>query len=161
MSYLVISRDLDSPLTHRERAAVDDWLLSNKILHIMRDHPLHYDFILAGMWGFRPARNRTLSHIILSKLQNATLMKEYVGKGDQPFLLRELWPLVENDSISHDSFHCQRFADNAKPFPTKRPSIKENYVFVGCVKPCSRKQFAFGTCPIECRPKNHLEWIYC
>jgi hypothetical protein len=161
MFYLVISRDLDSPLTHRERAAVDDWLISNKILHIMRDHPLHYDFILAGMWGFRPACNRALSHFILGKLQNTTIMKEYMGKGDQSFLLNELWPFVKNDSIIHDSFHCQRFQDNSKPFPTRRPSVKGSNIFVGCVKPCAENQFTFGECPIECRPKNHREWIYC
>ena len=157
----MLIRDLDSPLTHRERAAVDDWLLSNKILHIMRDHPVHIHFILAGMWGFRPAHDRILSQLIFEKLHNATLTKEYLGKGDQPFLLKELWPLVKNDSLIHDSFNCQRFEDNSQPFPTRRPSLKGHDIFVGCVKPCSGKQYIFGECPIECRPKNHKHWIYC
>ena len=161
MFHLVISRDLDSPLTERERAAVDEWLISNKTLHIMRDHPLHYDFILAGMWGFRPACNRKLSQLILDKLRNTTLMKRYVGKGDQPFLLNELWPYVENNSIIHDSFHCQRFRDNSKPFPTRRPSINGRNIFVGCVKPCAQNQFVFDECPVACRPKTHREWSYC
>jgi hypothetical protein len=35
------SRDLDSPLTQRERAAVNEWLSSNLTFHSMRDHPYH------------------------------------------------------------------------------------------------------------------------
>jgi hypothetical protein len=38
---LMISRDLDSPLIDRERAAIDEWLLSNWTFHSMRDHPFH------------------------------------------------------------------------------------------------------------------------
>lgn len=38
---IMASRDLDSPLTLRERAAVDEWLLSNFSFHFMRDHPFH------------------------------------------------------------------------------------------------------------------------
>lgn len=161
LSFLVISRDLDSPLTHRERAAVDEWLVSDKIMHIMRDHPLHYDFILAGMWGFRTAHDRKISHLILKKLQNVTIMQNYIEKGDQPFLQNEVWPLVKNNSVIHDSFHCRRFRDNSRPFPTRRPVVKGANIFVGCVKPCAEYQFTFGKCPIECRPKHHKEWIYC
>ena len=113
------------------------------------------------MWGFRPAHDRILSQVIFQKLHNATLTKEYLGKGDQPFLLKELWPLVKNDSLIHDSFNCQRFVDNSQPFPTRRPSVKGHDIFVGCVKPCSGKQYIFGECPVECRPKNHKDWIYC
>ncbi|CAF1621039.1 unnamed protein product, partial [Rotaria sordida] len=38
---VMISRDLDSPLTQRERAAVDEWLSMKVIFHAMRDHPRH------------------------------------------------------------------------------------------------------------------------
>jgi hypothetical protein len=38
---IMASRDLDSPLTSRELAAVNQWLLTNKSWHAMRDHPLH------------------------------------------------------------------------------------------------------------------------
>ena len=35
------SRDLDSPLTPRELAAVNEWLATDQPWHAMRDHPLH------------------------------------------------------------------------------------------------------------------------
>jgi hypothetical protein len=161
MFCLVISRDLDSPLTNRERSAVNEWLASHKIIHIMRDHPLHFDFILAGMWGFQSVFNRHISRLIFDKLQNATLVNRYVGYGDQPFLLNELWPLVKNDSIIHDSYHCQRFNVTAKPFPTKRPIISGRNLFVGCIRPCSSNQFRIPKCPIQCRPKSQIQWHYC
>ena len=36
-----VSRDLDSRLNAREGAAVQEWLLSDKAFHFMRDHPAH------------------------------------------------------------------------------------------------------------------------
>lgn len=38
---IMASRDLDSPLTPRERAAMDEWLSSNLSFHFMRDHQHH------------------------------------------------------------------------------------------------------------------------
>ncbi len=49
----VVVRDVDSRVTHREAAAVEEWLESGKSLHIMRDHPCHRVVIMAGMWGCR------------------------------------------------------------------------------------------------------------
>tara|TARA_Y100000310_G_C20497474_1_gene722276 strand:+ start:75 stop:947 length:873 start_codon:yes stop_codon:yes gene_type:complete len=48
---IMISRDVDCRLTEREVAAVDEWLESEKILHIMRDHPMHSEPMMGGMWG--------------------------------------------------------------------------------------------------------------
>ena len=50
---VMISRDTDSRLNYREKAAVDEWLESKKDLHIMRDHPYHRYPILGGMWGVK------------------------------------------------------------------------------------------------------------
>ena len=33
--------------------AVNEWLDSGKLAHVMKDHPFHGDLILAGMWGLR------------------------------------------------------------------------------------------------------------
>lgn len=54
----VIFRDTDSRLTPRELDAVQEWIDSEKVLHIIRDHPCHYSpypkespGILGGLWG--------------------------------------------------------------------------------------------------------------
>ena len=46
-----LSRDLDSRITDSEVAAVQEWLESDKVIHIMRDHPAHFTEILGGGWG--------------------------------------------------------------------------------------------------------------
>ena len=50
---VVVSRDLDSRLTTREQAAVEDWLETGLTFHVMRDNPHHGTEILGGMWGAR------------------------------------------------------------------------------------------------------------
>ena len=50
---VVVSRDLDSRLTAREQAAVEDWLETGLTFHVMRDNPHHGTEILGGMWGAR------------------------------------------------------------------------------------------------------------
>ena len=48
---LVLSRDTDTRILLREKLAVDEWIQSNQMFHIMRDHPHHNFSILAGMFG--------------------------------------------------------------------------------------------------------------
>ena len=50
---VVVSRDLDSRITAREQAAVEDWLETGLTFHVMRDNPHHAALVLAGLWGAR------------------------------------------------------------------------------------------------------------
>ena len=155
------SRDLDSPLLSRERAAVDEWLSSNKSFHTMRDHPFHNIIIMGGLWSYRPQLNLTLTRLLRSKFENTTLMWKYDGMADQWFLNIEVWPLVKNHLLSHDSFHCGKIDLNTRPFPTQRPPKNNLSLFVGCVKPCTPDRYPFGPCPVNCRPAAHKDWTYC
>lgn len=50
---VMASRDLDSPLTQREKAAINEWLLSNLTFHSMRDHYYHVvSIFLLGIYMF-------------------------------------------------------------------------------------------------------------
>jgi hypothetical protein len=158
-----MSRDLDSALTQRERAAVDEWLASNKSFHAMRDHPKHHIRMLGGLWGFRPSFNRSLSRLIQNKIHNRELVKPYVGRADQAFLAFHIWPFAKSSILIHDSFFCKDgFGQETEPFPTQRPSTNQTNCFVGCLRSCcGHGKIPFGECPKACRPKNHPEWIYC
>jgi len=106
-----ISRDTDSRLSAREKSAVDQWIQSDKNIHIMRDHPYHNYPILGGMWGAKKP--------ILNNIKN--LIKEY-KKGnfwqvDQNFLRDIVYPIVKNDALVHDEFF------EKKSFPTKRDGL--------------------------------------
>ncbi|MFZ2167327.1 MAG: hypothetical protein WAV50_00485 [Minisyncoccia bacterium] len=59
-----VSRDCDSRLSPREKAAVDEWLATNKSLHVMRDAYNHTYPIMAGMFGIQ----NTLFHTRYGKL---------------------------------------------------------------------------------------------
>ena len=158
-----MSRDLDSPLTKRERSAVNAWLASNKSFHVMRDHPRHRIRMLGGLWGFRPAFNRKLSHEILKKIYDRQLVVHYQGRADQSFLKDHVWPAARFDTLAHDSFHCKvDFGHQAVPFPTERPLENDPNCYVGVVRNgCPKDEMPFDPCPEECRPANRPEWIYC
>lgn len=114
---IMISRDTDSRLSSRESSAVNVWLESGKLFHVMRDHPAHATEILAGMWG---ARKPILGDIMY-------LMKAYMKidtkQADQNFLREVVWPRVIYETMTHDEF----FAKTA--FPSKRTGLE----FVGQV----------------------------
>ena len=47
-----IIRDSDSRLNLREKHAINEWIMSGKSAHNMRDHPSHANYIISGgMWG--------------------------------------------------------------------------------------------------------------
>ncbi len=114
---VMLSRDADSRLNLREKAAVDEWLASNKDFHIMRDHPAHTAVIMGGMWG---ARGAFLKNI---KQQIDEYQKGNFWQVDQNFLHEKIYPIVKSKSFVHDEFF------EKKPFPTPR----QNYEFVGDV----------------------------
>ena len=114
---IMISRDTDSRISQREVDAVNDWLKSGKLFHVMRDHPAHAIEILGGMWGARKPILGDMVHLI-----NA-YTKGNFWQVDQNFLKEVVWPRVSYTTCTHDEFFMKM------PFPTKR---KENE-FVGDV----------------------------
>ena len=120
-SDIMLSRDTDSRLSNREKLAVDEWLESDKDFHIMRDHPYHNTEILGGMWGMRNGILKNIKELI----ENYT--KGDFWQVDQNFLKDIIYPLVVNNSFTHDSFF--NYTNSSKPFPSERI----NREFVGDV----------------------------
>jgi len=105
---LFISRDCDSRINNRERSAVDQWLISDKNFHIMRDHPYHGFSILGGMFGAKKNGFEILNNLIVGfDFQNS------YGT-DYNFFNTSLYPKIKQDSVVHDDFF------DKKPFPTMR-----------------------------------------
>lgn len=118
----VVIRDVDSRVTLREFAAVEEWLASGKTIHIMRDHPSHKTTILAGMWGCRGG----------SIPDMPTLIKKWglwSKKGlDQGFLRDVIYPRFRNDCFVHSDY-CEYHGESAHSFPIQRVGGE----FVGAV----------------------------
>ena len=114
---VMISRDTDSRLSYREKIAVDKWLKSDKMFHIMRDHPAHAIEILAGMWGVKSPMLRNIKSLI------GQYRKEKFKQFDQTFLRSVIYPQVKDCAYVNDEFF------EKKPFPAERKNLE----FVGQV----------------------------
>jgi hypothetical protein len=97
---IMMSRDTDTRILLREKLAVDEWLSSNKLFHIMRDHPDHSTDILGGMFGTKKNNRIGLWH---------NIMDSYIQQGnrdyDQTFLSNHIYPRIINNCIIHASFY--------------------------------------------------------
>lgn len=125
---IFLSRDCDSRLSERELKTVNEWISSDKLFHIMRDHPYHTTPILGGMWGCRGGIMRKIK--LSDKILNWTAQKNgnYNFGVDQDFLAKVIYPLIINTAMEHSEFNL-RFGGEIRPFPT----IRNNYEFVGDV----------------------------
>lgn len=103
---IMISRDIDSHITEREVSAVNDWLQSDKALHVMRDHPHHGNCLQAGMFGIK-------KHPQLLNIKN--LYQQFINSNsdnysmDEKFLREQIYNLFKNNMVVHDSLN--RFND--------------------------------------------------
>lgn len=106
-----VCRDCDSRVGPRERAAVEAWIASGKPFHVMRDHPLHSELMLAGMWGGVAGLLPPLKPLI-----DRFAAAETDRWQDQRFLRSHLWPLIADACLVHDSHqpgHGIPFPDHA------------------------------------------------
>jgi len=113
------------------------------------------------MWGFNRSKNKKLADEILNRILNkndSIIFKPEIPEGlDQSFLGKKVYPLIKDKSIIHDSYLCKHYKDGT-PFPTQ---LKGN-CFIGRIGHCDENgTLPYGKCPIECRPKNHQDWLYC
>lgn len=111
-----VTRDLDSRITSRETSAVAQWLKSSLSFHVMRDHPLHGAFILAGKfetsellqvnhdnqfdkgtWGAKVLQHPTLSKNIGNLM--LSLGRAQDEPADQRFLGLYVWPITQYDTV--------------------------------------------------------------
>lgn len=96
-----ISRDADSRLSLREKAAVDEWIDSGKSFHIMKDHKHHqHNKIMGGMFGCKGGLFKNIKEMI-----NKYVINDVSERGpDQEFLWREIYPLIKDDNLTHDLY---------------------------------------------------------
>lgn len=113
-SDVFIVRDSDSRLSKRDLSAVNEWLNSDKTLHILRDHPHHNHKILGGMWGFK-ANNNFDFDAELKNYFSEDNYNLYQRMLDMNFLREIVYEKYKDDSMVHDSLfdidsHSQGFS---------------------------------------------------
>lgn len=114
---LFISRDIDSRITEREKVSVHEWIDSDKIIHIMRDHPHHGYTILGGMWGMK----KTQSFNMKDSCKNYNISKNFEYDKhwfdkwwDMNFLAEVIYPKFKESSYINTSYNCME--SWCKPF---------------------------------------------
>jgi hypothetical protein len=117
-----IFRDSDSRLNVREKVAVDAWLQSGRMAHVMRDHPHHVGMpILAGMWGIRGGALMDMPRWIAERQQwgpCATNTGLSYSFDDMILLQEQVWPRICNDVLQHTSVANPW---GGQPFPPHPP----------------------------------------
>ena len=105
---LFLIRDVDSVISNREVNAINDWISSDRLFHIMRDWWTHTDLILAGMWGGVGGTLPDLSNE-LQQYEPQTLETPNI---DQWFLRDRVWPLIHEHCLTHD--RCFNFRNSIR-----------------------------------------------
>jgi protein O-GlcNAc transferase len=120
---IMMPRDTDTRILLREKLAVDEWLESGKILHIMRDHKKHHNVkIFGGMFGIKQ------SNIPWKEIINSVPQMNK-SRGYDLTVLNKIFKYIGNDLIMIHSTARNYPGEIAKDFPIPYDS---NYNFVGC-----------------------------
>jgi tetratricopeptide (TPR) repeat protein len=115
-------RDCDSVINIRERRAVDEWIESGRLYHILRDNPAHTDLILAGMWGGVARQLPPVTQLVQGFAYNPITESR---TADQLFLGRIVWPMIKNHCLIHDRVFR---VFGAKDFPAGAALPPERHV---------------------------------
>ena len=122
---IMICRDTDSRLTKREELPVREWLKSDYILHIMRDHKIHHNYkIFGGMFGIKKYSGIPNWKNEIYKLKQKKRSRMY----DLEFLERVISNIPADKVLAHSTASKSFSNEIYKPFPTEYDS---DYSFVG------------------------------
>lgn len=122
----VLVRDADSRISYREVRAVQQWIKSDQLFHVMRDYSAHGTSIMAGMWGWKKELGDLGMCVeLVSWFQQDPERAKDIG--DQRFLHQVIWPKVKHSVMQHDSFFRDTYP-GAVPFPDGDKSVSGLFV---------------------------------
>jgi len=137
---LVIYRDMDCRFSDREVSAVNEWVESGKLAHLMfesvhcgiNQDGLH-THILGGLWGLRTGKIHVWREY--QKWLSTTASPNRMGYGaDQQFLSELIWPLIKNDVMVHcenseeKEIQLRKIGVEFWPYPVKGDHVVGNKV---------------------------------
>jgi protein O-GlcNAc transferase len=124
---LFISRDTDSRLSARESLVINQWICSNEIFCILKDHPLYHNdnLMLAGLWGMKCFYSFNVEEKILHWMNKSCYSIVNAKNSDQFFLDSEIYPSACKSLLYFDEFNLNNFDEFL--IPPKR----SNFHFFG------------------------------
>jgi hypothetical protein len=100
-----IVRDTDSKFCIREVKMVNEWVVTGKPFHIIRDNAAHGVMILGGTWGAIPGCIPDFEHR-MCKWFTVIPPDQHNPRGlfhgtDQMFLAKHIWPEIKGNHVAH------------------------------------------------------------
>jgi hypothetical protein len=96
---IMFSRDADSRVHLRDQACIIDFIESDKLLHIIRDHPAHGTRIMAGLFGIKKAALNEPMAIKINRFCKGLNIERGV---DQKFLKEMIYPSLFTNALIQD-----------------------------------------------------------
>jgi hypothetical protein len=109
---IVIIRDVDTTLTDRDVALVEDWLDTPYKYHVARDEPGMKATIMAGIWGAKSPRLN-----ILTKWDKFYKNKTIVTANDQSFLDKHIYPFIRKNLVVYSEFNVYEGESHIRKIP--------------------------------------------
>lgn len=126
---VAIVRDADSRVYERDQACIQEFLESEKFVHIIRDHPNHHHRMMAGMWGIK---KEAVKHCLGGR-PIASYFQEWKASqpangfwSDTEFLCKDLYVHFMGDCLIHDETQRIDSPFWKRPFPT--PLIGDHFI---------------------------------
>lgn len=126
---VMLSRDTDSRLSLREKACVDQWLVSTKKLHVIRDTCVHQSQVMGGLWGAkRGYLNWIKPHIdfMLNEVKNGSARKGC----DQDFLNSKVYLYA----VGEIDANCEKINKLGTYDPNQISIISHDDIAFGCLR---------------------------
>ena len=119
-------RDADSRVTERDAACINEFVNSEKLFHIIRDHPNHHHTIMGGMWAIKKG-------LLNGKLQDAfNLWKQQHTAtefwNDMDFLRSIFYPHVVPYAMIHDEIQHFEPQEWHTPFSIPLDDTKQHFI---------------------------------
>ena len=99
---VMFSRDCDSRINERDQFCINEFLNSDKLFQIIRDHEEHGVLILGGTFGIKKEALNFSIHKELLTTDETKKMNNY--DHDQQFLSDVIYPVVKENTLVFDNF---------------------------------------------------------
>jgi hypothetical protein len=126
---ICIIRDADSRIYERDEACIKDFLESDRLTHIIRDHPNHHHKMMAGMWGIR--REAIQQCLQGSRIRTLFEYWKQIWNSDKfwsdtEFLCQMLYPQLVQNALIHDE--TQHFEPPHMKRPFQIPLTNDDFI---------------------------------
>ena len=99
---ICIIRDADSRVNDRDEFCINEFINSEYLFHIIRDHPNHMHKIMAGMWGIKKG---AISGDVFDFFLEWREGRNIDFWSDTSFLVDYIYPKVITKSLIHDDLN--------------------------------------------------------